>query len=609
VSTASKVIEGVPPTADWRFESITIESIDMDMGGKNTSRPRGKSFTRNTHDEPSSGRGLDTRAKFVPADPKNTEVGWGVVHLYRDSHETPGLYDDAYSSSSGSVEDIEGTDTFNEDQCTTLCILAVPSYMMPSDLLGWVGDEAREDVSHFRLIRTGKANRYMVLVKFREAKRAKSWRSVWNGKLFNPMDPEYCQAVFVQSITFQTGDNFHHPSSFPDMGDDPFIPKNQPTVKTPVSASADSTSLAAPLTTKPLAPPTANLIELPTCPVCLDRMDETTGLLTILCQHVFHCACLEKWRGSGCPVCRYTQNSSIPGIIRLPSSPNETENVCSVCNAEQNIWICLICGNVGCGRYDSAHAFAHYESTAHSYAMDVTNQHVWDYAGDGYVHRLIQNKPDGQLVDLPMAGNGKGVSGGMSAMGADMVPREKMEAMGNEYAYLLQSQLENQRSYFEEQLERAVDKASQASAAADKAAATLDSMMQNFNELQTQYTEARGSINGLERDLERATRKAEKTDALAKKLAKDWKEDKTMNEALMNKVRFLDVKVKTGDEKVAQLETEKKDLEEQNRDLSFFITGGEKLQELKEAGEEIDGTIEVPVQAGGSKKRKGKGKK
>lgn len=38
------------------------------------------------------------------------------------------------------------------------------------------------------------------------------------------------------------------------------------------------------------------LYELPTCPVCLERMDASvTGLLTILCQHTFHCYCLSKW--------------------------------------------------------------------------------------------------------------------------------------------------------------------------------------------------------------------------------------------------------------------------------------------------------------------------
>ncbi len=38
--------------------------------------------------------------------------------------------------------------------------------------------------------------------------------------------------------------------------------------------------------------------------------------------------------------------------------------------------------------------------------MDLKRQHVWDYVGDNYVHRLIQNKSDGKLVEL----RGEGVS-------------------------------------------------------------------------------------------------------------------------------------------------------------------------------------------------------
>lgn len=148
---------------DWRFDAISILSIDM-------------------HPAASSG-GLATKGKFVPLSPKDTELGWGVVHLYRDGQETPGLHDDA-----------EGADVeFNEEDCTTLCILAVPSYMTPSDLLGFVGEQTREHVSHFRLIRTARANKYMVLIKFWDAKLARAWRKEWNGKPFNSM--EVCSCI------------------------------------------------------------------------------------------------------------------------------------------------------------------------------------------------------------------------------------------------------------------------------------------------------------------------------------------------------------------------------------------------------------------------------
>jgi BRCA1-associated protein len=239
--------------------------------------------------------------------------------------------------------------------------------------------------------------------------------------------------------------------------------------------------------------------------------------------------------------------------------------------------------------------------------MDIATQHVWAYVGAGYVHRLIQNKADGKMVDLPDA-YGKRTDGGMSAVGADMVPREKMDAMGNEYAYLLQSQLENQRSYFEDQLDRALEKASKAATAAERATTALEDMTGAFQQLQAQYTEAQGSIKSLERDLERSTKKAERTDALAKKLAKDWKEEKTVNEGLLDRLKVLDQKLKDDAVAKEKLEAEKRDLEEQNRDLSFFISGGNKLQELKEQGEDVEGRVEVPVAeaSGGKGKKKGR---
>jgi len=32
--------------------------------------------------------------------------------------------------------------------------------------------------------------------------------------------------------------------------------------------------------------------------------------------------------------------------------------------------------------------------------MELGSSRVWDYAGDNYVHRLVQNKADGKLVEV-----------------------------------------------------------------------------------------------------------------------------------------------------------------------------------------------------------------
>lgn len=573
--------------------------------GNEFARPHAKSLKHPSH-IPNTG-GLATKGKFIPSDLKNTEIGWGVVHLYRDGQETPGLYDE-----------IDGTSKdFKEDQCTTLCILAVPSYMTPSDFLGFMGEQTREEVSHFRLIRTSRANKYMVLMKFREAQQAREWRKEWDGKAFNSMEPEYCHVVFVKSINFQNGDSNRDPTSYPDLTNDPFAPASttQPTAPLPpaptISSPVDGPSLASSLTAKPHAPPTPALVELPTCPVCLERMDETTGLLTILCQHVFHCACLEKWRGSGCPVCRYTQNDAFTS--NRASDGDAPDNECSVCGSTQNLWICLICGSIGCGRYDSAHAFAHYEATSHTYAMDVVTQHVWDYAGDGYVHRLIQNKADGKLVDMPASTQQAFSAPGMTGYANDTVPREKLDNMGMEYAYLLTSQLESQRAYFEEQLERAVDKAAIAASSADEASRAVASLSQKLDKLQLQHSEATATIASLEKDSARNAQKAISASELARKLTKQYKEEQTINESLMSRIKHLEKKAEEAAIRVKEIEAQKADLEEQNRDLSFFISGQEKLKEMQ--GNEVMGLQEGEVEAAsvevgekGKGKRKGKKK-
>jgi BRCA1-associated protein len=85
-----------------------------------------------------------------------------------------------------------------DEDCTTLCILAVPSYMSPSDFLGFVGEQTRDDVSHFRMIKTARANRYMVLMKFRSGRKARDWQREWNGKVFNSMEVSFTARSYVE---------------------------------------------------------------------------------------------------------------------------------------------------------------------------------------------------------------------------------------------------------------------------------------------------------------------------------------------------------------------------------------------------------------------------
>ncbi|CAH1991181.1 unnamed protein product [Acanthoscelides obtectus] len=174
--------------------------------------------------------------------------------------------------------------------------------------------------------------------------------------------------------------------------------------------------------------------ELPICPVCLERMDESVdGVLTILCNHAFHADCLEQWGDSTCPVCRCVQSPET-------AEASECERCGTTAPSPDSLWICLICGHVGCGRYQGGHAASHYRETGHCYALQLGSHRVWDYKGDNFVHRLLQNKADGKLVasEAPLAESEEA--------------QEKVDSVQLEFTYLLTSQLEEQRMYFEEKM-------------------------------------------------------------------------------------------------------------------------------------------------------------
>ena len=320
-------------------------------------------------------------------------------------------------------------------------------------------------------------------------------------------------------------------------------------------------------------------------------MDETNGLMTIPCSHVFHCTCLQNWKGTGCPVCRFTNASPEPSD---PSNPftqpfgSSASNLCSVCDCDDDLWICLICGYVGCGRYKGGHAKDHWKETAHSFALELETQHVWDYAGDMWVHRLIRDKGDGKVVELPGRSDDT-----RHRENEDVVPRAKLETIGLEYTHLITSQLESQRAYYEELISKIVDKASKASAIAESASRQAAATAERMAALEGQYKAlSQETTPQLERDVEREKAKATKSEALARSLGKSLQEEKRVNEGLMKRIEHLGADNEAVRKQMEELKTETAELKEMNRDLSMFISGQEKLKELEKEGQLVEGEVE-----------------
>jgi len=261
---------------------------------------------------------------------------------------------------------------------------------------------------------------------------------------------------------------------------------------------------------------TSETSETQNCAVCLDllhgfhedtklplnssnlrsnQLSNHQPILTTVCNHSFHVECLLRWQDSPCPVCRYDH-----------SGMNESLSQCHVCGTTENIYVCLICGVVSCGGpqcnntssdssdlniatptqgLGSSHARDHYNSTLHAYAFQTETQYVWDFAGDGYVHRLVstvsgqptsipqqeeqieerrnrENNPPGlqptKMVEIydPRNNNTRGDRSLTPSYVPDAregeVMHRKLESFASEYYTLLKDQLDQQRQFYEERL-------------------------------------------------------------------------------------------------------------------------------------------------------------
>ncbi len=247
----------------------------------------------------------------------------------------------------------------------------------------------------------------------------------------------------------------------------------------------------------------------------MEFISPSTSIFTTVCNHSFHTECILKCQDSPCPVCRY-DHSGLNETLSTCHVCGTTERiyVCLICGvascwnkpvATRNSGSSAAAGSRSgqsnqiytstsllsstssscCDNHavhynnslDSntngmtmtddctmviptpecnvirGHAQNHYNETLHAYALDTETQHVWDFAGQGYVHRLIENDNDGKIVEVSNPRQS-------SAMERSLIPElsdtqegevvhRKLEGYANEYYKLLKSQLEQQRIYYE----------------------------------------------------------------------------------------------------------------------------------------------------------------
>ncbi|XP_072310384.1 BRCA1-associated protein [Eucyclogobius newberryi] len=411
--------------------------------------------------------------------------------------------------------------TENVRRSAMVCILSVPATMTSHDLMKLLAP-FNDAMDHMKIIRDSTPNQYMVLIKFCSQADADSFYTACNGRQFNSIEEAVCQLVYVE--------------------------------RAEVFKSENGASL-----------PVMELTELPKCTVCLERMDESVnGVLTTLCNHSFHSQCLQRWEDVSCPVCRYCQTPE----------PVE-ENKCFECGVQENLWICLICGHIGCGRYVSRHAYKHFEETQHTYAMQLTNHRVWDYAGDNYVHRLVASKTDGKMVQYECEG--------------DLCHDEKIDALQLEYSYLLTSQLDSQRIYWENKITH-LEK---------ETAEEINNMKSKFKETLERCDNLERRLGEFSKEKQAVDKKCTQLNSRVVKLSQELKEEQEMNRCLRANQTQLQSQLVEEDRKakdsLEHKETTISELQEQLRDVMFYLETQQQIEHLSpEARSEIqDGQINI----------------
>ncbi|XP_037076806.1 BRCA1-associated protein-like, partial [Pollicipes pollicipes] len=415
------------------------------------------------------------------------EVTKGLLHLYKENAMT-------------SLE--EGT-----ERSEMICMMSVPAKMVIHDLLQFTAP-CYPDIERMRIIRDSTPNQYMALIKFRHQAAADEFYRNFNGVRYNSMEPETCRLVYVSRVDLVN--------------------------------ESDEARL-----------PIPGFTELPTCPVCLERMDESVnGILTVLCNHSFHGSCLSQWGDTSCPVCRYVQ------------TPEEAEdNFCFECQASDSLWICLICGHVGCGRYVGGHAYSHFLDTGHTYTMRVGSTRVWDYVGDNFVHRLVQNNDDGKMVEVDDNGHGRHDS----KHGGDS--EEKLEGIQLEYTYLLTSQLQSQRQYYEECIAR-IEKDGQKQA---------EELRERTRQAVEETHTLRERLQQAGRERTAADKKIQQLTQRLNRCLKELQEEREINKSLRENQTGWQERIQQLETSLNSMKSEKDkevlDLKEQVRDLMFFLEG------------------------------------
>ncbi|XP_052739222.1 BRCA1-associated protein [Bicyclus anynana] len=493
-------------------KTITVETYASVLIGPNTDTGILPTSSRRPPQETSTSEDIES-ISFFCGNPL-VEVTKGILHLYKEN------------------------ELKEAEEAKTLCLLSVPGALGAPDLLAFAA-ACQNDISHVRVLRDGSPDHYMALLTFRTCQSAREFHAAFSGVPYSSLEPHaLCHMAWVSRVEWA-----RHGS------------------------------------------PPASHTELPTCPVCLERMDESVaGVLSVQCSHAFHAECLVRWRDARCPVCRCAQTPEPrehalcmqceSDSTAAEGDGDESKEASGIAEGLEagSLWICLICGHVGCGRYEKGHAAKHFLASNHTYALQLGSNRVWDYAGDNFVHRLVQNKADGKLV---------AADGGLAADAA--CGGEKLDSAQLEFTYILTQQLDSQRMYYEEKIAQLECEHTAQHTAAEERALTAE----------TESTALRQRVSALERENKTLERKLSHLTSKVSSLQNEASEERGLAAALASSHKQWQERAQQREEAFL---AEVADLKEQLRDVMFFVEARGQLEKVEGTTQDEIASASVTVQ-------------
>ncbi|RKP22482.1 hypothetical protein SYNPS1DRAFT_31917, partial [Syncephalis pseudoplumigaleata] len=205
-----------------------------------------------------------------------------------------------------------------------------------------------------------------------------------------------------------------------------------------------------------------------------------------------------------------------------------------------------------------------------------------------YVHRLIQNKVDGKLVELPddMAGghahSGEYAAQHSTASTSYLPSQSKIDMLTSEYTHLLTAQLDSQRQHYEVELNAAYGKIGDLQMELERVsskAAEVDAVERENHALQQ-------SMEALQKEKAHLEKRSDKLEKRLHMLERLWEEERQMSEGMR-------ANQEAAQQAAAERDKEIADLREQVRDLMFFMTARDKI-ERGELGDEVkEGSVQA----------------